>query len=279
VAVKKPDVKAAPRRGAAKKPFDMRQLWRMALWAVTAACTLGLAVLTSRSEPGAERLAAVIALLHGQPAPPPFDAKAETKKLGDALSALNAENDRLRSRLAAVERHEHQIDDVTGSLTKEIEAVKAEAEAPRPADTPPAATTTPDVTNSVPVAAPAPQPVTAPPAPPPPPVTTAPAPPPAPPSSSSAAPKQYGVDIGSALSIQALRARWSELRAAHPQVFQGLTPTAVQRDVPPPGHPELRLVLGPLPNSDAATRLCASLSPFRLFCQPTGFDGQHVALQ
>jgi hypothetical protein len=275
VAAKKQEVKALPKRKAPKKPFDVRQLWRLALWSVTACCALGLAMLASRGEPGSERLAALIATLHGQTAPPPFDAKVETKKLADALRGLSAENDMLRSRLAAVENHEQQIDSVTGSLSKQIEVVKAEAEAPRPADTPQAATT-PDVTGAVPSAAPvppAPAPSTAQPAP-----FAQPAPPPSP-ASSSAAPKQYGIDIGSAVSIQALRARWIEIQTAHPQTFQGLTPTVVTRDVPQPGRSELRLVLGPLPNPDAAAKLCASLLPYRISCQPTGFDGQHVALQ
>jgi hypothetical protein len=281
VAAKKQDVKAAPKRKAAKKPLDKRVLWRMALWAVTAGCALMLAVLTSRTEAGAERLAYVIASLRGQPAPPPFDAEVETRKLATSLGALSAENDRLRSRLSAVERHEHQIEDVTGSLTKQIEAVKAEAEAPRPADTAPV-TTTPAVTGSAPVpsppaaALPGAVPTSAPPVGVQPP---SPAKPADPGSSSSAAPKQFGVDVGSALSIQALRARWAEIHAAHPHLFQGLTATAVTRGIPQSDHSELRLVLGPLANSDAAARLCTSLAPYRISCQPIGFDGQHVALQ
>jgi len=285
VAAKKQDVKAAPKRKAAKKPFDFQLLRRMALWAVTATCAFLLAVLTSRSEVGAERLAYVIASLHGQSAPPPFDAEVETRKLANTVSALSAENDRLRSRLAAVERHEQQVDNVTGSLAKQIEAVKAEAEAPRPVEQPavPAPAATPDVTGSA--AVPVPLPAGTPPAAvPPAPAPThtqipSPAKPTDPGSSSSAAPKQFGVDVGSAVSVAALRARWAEMRTAHPQLFQGLTPTAVTRGVPQSDRSELRLVLGPLPSSDAAARLCASLLPYRLFCQPTGFDGQHVALQ
>ena len=38
-------------------------------------------------------------------------------------------------------------------------------------------------------------------------------------------PMEYGVDIGSAVSIQALRARWAGIRSAHPQLFEGLAPT------------------------------------------------------
>jgi hypothetical protein len=279
VAVKKQDVKAAPRRKAAKKPFDIRQLWRMALWGVAAAGAILLAVLASKSEAGAERLAAVLASLRGEPAPPPFDARVETRKLSNALRGLSSDNDQLGSRLTAVERH---VDDVTASLKKQIEAVKAEAEAPRPADTPPA---TPNAPGST--AAPALPSATSLPFPPPtpfpaPPPTGVQAPPPAKPTvpgSSSLEPKQYGVDIGTAVSVQALRVRWAEIRAAHPQLFQGLTATVITRGIPQSDRSELRLVVGPLANSDAAARLCASLAPYRLTCQPTGFDGQHVALQ
>lgn len=277
MAAKKPDVKAAPKRKAAKKPFDFQLLRRTALWGLAAICAILLAVLTSRSEAGAERLAAVLASLRGQTAPPPFDARVETRKLANGLRALSTDNEQLRSKLTAVERHtdavDHRMDDIAGSLRKQIEAVKAEAEAPRPADTPPAPTT-PNGTTAAPATPPLPQPT------PPGRVQTPPPVKPANPgSSSSLAPNQYGVDIGSAVAAQALRARWAEIRAVHPQLFQGLTATVITRGIPQSDHSELRLVVGPLPNSDAAARLCTSLVPYRVFCQPTGFDGQHVALQ
>jgi hypothetical protein len=290
VAVKKQDAKAAPRRKAAKKPFDFRLLRRMALWSVAAACALMLAVLTSKSEAGAERLAAVMASLRGEQAPPPFDARVETRKLGNALRGLSSDNDQLQSRLSAVERHVdgverhvNQVDDVTGSLKKQIEAVKAEAEAPRPTDTPPAAAT-PVGGAAIPSAAPpTPSPFPAPPplpVPPPKGVQAPPAVKPTVPGSSSIdTPKQYGVDIGSTVSFQALRARWAEIRAAHPQLLQGLTAKTITRGIPQSDRSEVRLVLGPLPNSEAAARLCASLAPHHVFCQPTGFDGQQLALQ
>jgi hypothetical protein len=304
VAVKKQEVKAAPkRRKAARKPFDFQPLRRMALWGIAAVCALLFAVLTSKGEAGAERLAAVMASFRGQEATPPFDARVETRKLADGLRGLSADNGQLRSRLGTVERH---MDDVTGSLKdvtaslknvtaalkKEIEDVKAEAEAPRPAEMP-QAPATPGTVNSTaaparpPSAAvspfPAPPPLPAPsPFPAPPPVggQAPPAAKPTVPGSSSLAPtKEYAVDIGSAVSIQTLRARWAEIRAAHPQLFQGLTATVITRGIPQADRSELRLVLGPLPNFDAAARLCASLTPYRVFCQPTPFDGQHVALQ
>jgi hypothetical protein len=292
VAVKKQDAKAAPRRKAAKKPFDFGLLRRMALWSLAASCALALAVLTSKSEAGAERLAAVMASLRGEQAPPPFDARVETRKLGNALRGLSSDNDQLQSRLSAVERHVdgverhvNQVDDVTGSLKKQIEAVKAEAEAPRPADTPPAAATPVGGASAPPAPPPSatPSPFPAPPPLPVPPPKGVQAPPPAKPTvpgtSSLETPKQYGVDIGSAVSFQALRVRWAEIRAAHPQLFQGLTAKTITRGMPQSDRSEVRLVLGPLPNSDAATRLCTLLAPYHVFCQPTGFDGQQLALQ
>jgi hypothetical protein len=89
---------------------------------------------------------------------------------------------------------------------------------------------------------------------------------------------QYGVDIGSAVSIQVLRARWLGIRSAHAQLFDGLMPVVMLREVHT-GRVELRLVVGPLANAEAAAELCTALAPYRLSCQPTLFNGQHVALQ
>ena len=94
----------------------------------------------------------------------------------------------------------------------------------------------------------------------------------------SASPQSaYGVDIGSGLTIQALRARWEVLRSAHPQLFEGLQPIVSVKEVPRGSRVELRLVAGPLAQPRAATQLCAQLTPFGLFCQPTFYDGQRLA--
>jgi hypothetical protein len=61
-------------------------------------------------------------------------------------------------------------------------------------------------------------------------------------------------------------------------LFDGLTPTAMLREIPHTNRVELRLVVGPLADAETAKKLCASLAPFRLFCQPTVFDRQHAAL-
>jgi hypothetical protein len=91
-------------------------------------------------------------------------------------------------------------------------------------------------------------------------------------------PMEYGVDIGSAVSIQALRARWAGIRSAHPQLFDGLAPTIALGGTQQSNRPELRLVIGPLASADAAAKLCKTLERFRLTCQPTIFAGRHLAL-
>ena len=80
-------------------------------------------------------------------------------------------------------------------------------------------------------------------------------------------------------SIQTLKARWSGTRSAHPQLFVGLQAVATLKEIPRSKRAELRLVVGPLPSPEAAVELCATLASFRVSCQPTNFDGQHLALQ
>jgi hypothetical protein len=278
VVVKKPSVtqsaKAAPRRDVAKKTFTMRHLWRMTLWGATAACALLLAVLSTRSEVGSQRIAAVFTSAHGraQLAARSFDAQAETRRLAAAVQDLTAQNGALKSRLAAIEQN---MDDITGSVTRQIEAVKAETAPPWPAEAAPepvtpaivASIVNPTLPPPAGLAAPLPSPV------------AAAAPPAGEAATPASTPSEYGVDVGSALSIEVLRARWLGIRSAHAQLFAGLTPTVVVREIPKTKRAELRLVVGPLPSSAAAAQICAALVPYRLFCQPTVFDRQHLALQ
>jgi hypothetical protein len=88
----------------------------------------------------------------------------------------------------------------------------------------------------------------------------------------------YGADIGSATSIKTLQTRWTAVHAAHAQLFQGLHPSVTLRENPRSNRTELRLVVGPFSNAEAAAQLCAALAAFKQFCQPTMFDGR-LALQ
>ena len=236
--------KADLKRTAAAVPVTMHGLWRLVVWGSTAATVLLIAVLSSRGVVGSQRAAVAASTLGGgtvaivQPvqAPPPAvvraidDQAAETKKLADAVRDLTADNDELKSRLAVVE---HSVDDVTGSIARQ-----AQSTAPPPWPDGPPVPSTPAAIAAV----------------------LAPALP---------LPMEYGVDIGSAVSIQALRARWAGIRSAHPQLFDGLAPTISLSELPPSNRPELRLVVGPLVSADAATKLCSTLERFRLSCQPT----------
>src|ERR1700684_3878062 len=248
--------KADLKRAAPRVPVTMHGLWRLVVWGSTAATALLIAVLSSRGVVGSPR-AAVAASTRGsgtvaivqpaQPAqtPPPALARAidtqaaETQRLAEAVRDLTADNDELKSRLAVVE---HSIDDVTGSIARQ-----AQSPAPPPwPDGPPVPATPAAIAAVIAPALPLPM--------------------------------EYGVDIGSAVSIQALRARWAGIRSAHPQLFDGLAPTISLSEMPPSNRPELRLVVGPLASADAAARLCVTLERFRLTCQPTIFAGRHLAL-
>jgi len=264
----------------------MRHLRRMTLWAGTAACALLVAVLTSRSEVGSERIASVFSSGHRQArlpaAAPPFDAQAETRRLADEIHNLGAENAQLRTRLAAVEQN---MNDITGSVEKQIAAVKTAPPAPWPADTKPEPITAPEVASIMMPAAGIDTPTPLPPQ------TSGPslpAPQPLQPQASTdlppialspAKPHQYGVDMGNALSIQVLHARWLGIRSAHAQLFAGLTPSVTLREIPKTKRIELHLVVGPLANAEAATRLCVDLAPYRLYCRPTVLGPDRVALQ
>ncbi len=256
----------------------------MTLWAATAACALLVAVLASRSEVGSERIASVFSSGHRQArlpaAVPPFDAQSETRRLADAIHDLGVQNAQLRTRLAEVEQN---MNDITGSVEKQIAAVKTAG--PWPADAKPEPITAAEVASILMPAAgidtPAPTPpqtspasATAPQSPEPqastdlPPITTTPA-----------KPHEYGVDIGSALSIQVLHARWLGIRSAHAQLFAGLTPSVTLREIPKAKRIELHLVVGPLASAEAATRLCVELAPYRLSCHPTVLGPDRVVLQ
>jgi hypothetical protein len=87
------------------------------------------------------------------------------------------------------------------------------------------------------------------------------------------------VGLGDAPAIPPLRLRWTAIHAVHARLFAVLTPTVALRDNPAPNRSELQLVVGPLPDIDAATRLCAAVAAVRLACEPTVFSPQHLSLE
>ncbi|HUI12239.1 MAG TPA: hypothetical protein VL048_02090 [Xanthobacteraceae bacterium] len=252
------------KRGSPKQAFTMQRLRRLAVWGAAAAAAVLAVALTSRSDIALERLAFV---LH-RPRPvtaPAFDAREATAQLADAVRGLKVSDEQLQTRLAAVE---HDMD-VTGSITRQIQV----AAASRQAEQGPSLAATALASASIAPVDMAPPPAVAP--------ASAPAPlktdpnialPPLPKTA-------FGVDIGSGLNLQALRMRWAAIRTAHPKFFEGMEPIISVREVPHSNRIELRLIAGPIPQPGPAAELCARLTALGLYCQPTIYDGQHLALR
>jgi hypothetical protein len=252
--------------------FTLRSLRHAALWGATAAVALSIAVVSSHGDFDAGRLIDAFRGAGTSPVARPLDAQAETQRLAQAVHGLTIDNDQLKARLASVEQ---DLNDVTGSIGKQIEAVET-ADASRRVEDGPSigatasvsamlpATLLPAATAFPPGPAPAPQAANQPAG-----------------DAAAVAPTRtaYGVDIGSGLTIQALRTRWAAIRLAHPEVLDGLEPILSVREIPRANHVELRLVAGPLPDAGAAAQSCASLTPLVLFCQPAMYDGQHLAVR
>ncbi len=274
---------ATSKRPVAQATFTMQRLWRQAVWGCVAAAALLLAIVAGFTDAGSRRAALMFSTLSAAPSPSPQTVQAQApsqtvsrslnsdyvvRQLAQAVRSLMDDRDRMAKRLAAVERN---VDDMTGSISQQIEARKA------PSD-PPAASwlataTTPLIAASATSpssgwdAAPRPTPIAS---------AAAVQPPEA---ALPAANAAYGAEIGSASSINALHARWAGIRSTHLQLLDGLTPVVALRENPRSHKTELRLVVGPLGNAAAAAQLCASMMAVQLSCLPTMFDGHNVALE
>jgi len=304
---------------------DMAALWRFGTWGVCTAAALIAVAVASQTERGGERLHSAFAA--PTPTPAPIEAvaiaearqrataaQAETERLAAQLRDLTADRDRLAARVAGLE---HNFEDITGSIKREVAEVAARV-APPPADLPkiasvapaqpaaPAAAAPPEekaqavsrdgaAQASPPPAAepPAPAAAAAPPAapivaaaPPAASVAAAAPPPPAPEVKLAAAPAAepalpqpgkpaIGIDIGGSSTLALLNARWTAMKAHHGPLLLGLSPLALHERRP--GRLPYRLVLGPLPDAAAATRLCAQFAAARAPCHPARYAGEALA--
>ena len=91
---------------------------------------------------------------------------------------------------------------------------------------------------------------------------------------------EFGVDLGSANSVNGLRALWRGLlksRANAP--LAALRPIIVVKEVTSGLGMQLRLVAGPLNDAGAAARICATLTENKRACETTIFDGQRLSLK
>jgi hypothetical protein len=289
---------AASRTAAAKKPFTMQRLWHQAAWGGIAVLTLLLAVLAGLSDVGSQRLSTAFGWSSGasprlplrmaagpqgstqQTASPPsqnqqsaasrsLDTEAlMLRQLAQSMRSLAEDRDRMMTRLAALE---HTMDDMTSSISQQIEAAKTANVQP----TPPWITAASIASIDAPTAPPAgwaSPPQSSPPA-------GAPAAPPRDLGATATEAPAYGVEIGGASSIKGLHARWAGVRATFGSILDGLRPVVAVRDNPKTRRNEYRLVIGPFANAGAAEQLCATLTVAQLPCQPTMFDGRSLALE
>lgn len=294
---------------ASERTSDRALLWRLGTWSGVAVVTLIIAVVVARSPIAARHGAlteanAIIAVQARQLQQAIRQGDLETRRLSAALETLNADRDRLFTRVTALER---ELEGVTGSIKKLAATPPIPAVAPPLS--PPAVTapqSVPVVTQLAPIL---PEPLSPPqemsvaivppkPDAPDPEVTAAIPPKPTAEkqtleklpaivqpteaekakAAANAAAKQapLGIDLGSASSIDGLRAIWTSTRTAHPTVVEGLQPIITLQEPKNGLGLQLRLVAGPLPDAASVTARCAPLIEATRPCASATYDGQRL---
>lgn len=87
---------------------------------------------------------------------------------------------------------------------------------------------------------------------------------------------EFGVDLGTASSIEGLRALWRAVQSSNKKLMAPLRPVIAIKERSGLGM-QLRLVAGPLTDAAAAARICAALSENDRPCETAFFDGQRLA--
>ena len=91
---------------------------------------------------------------------------------------------------------------------------------------------------------------------------------------------EFGVDLGSANSVNGLRALWRGLLKSRSNAqLTALRPIIVIKEATGGLGMQLRLVAGPLNDAGAAARICAVLTENKRTCETTIFDGQRLSVQ
>jgi hypothetical protein len=91
---------------------------------------------------------------------------------------------------------------------------------------------------------------------------------------------EFGVDLGSANSVNGLRALWRGLlKSRSNALLTALRPIIVIKESTNGLGMRLRLVAGPLNDAGAAARICAVLAENKRPCETAIFDGQQLSLK
>ena len=279
-APQEPDLRE-PRRPAR----DFTTLLWLGGWGGAAALALTILAITTQTENSTERLRRLFAINEpaaiAQMPPRVTQLESDVQLLSGQVRALTVDRERMLGRIALLQS---SIDDMTGAIKKQAATTAALAAKP-PVSSPPIATpivtASPPPVNAANVGIPTPIATLA--IRPDPPSTDAvPLPPPrvasAPPAESEVAPTnsiEFGLDLGGATTVDGIRQRWTTVKASFGPLLSGMYPVAARERRP--GATGYRLVVGPLPNSMAATGLCAHFTAARTPCRPAKYDGEQIA--
>jgi hypothetical protein len=261
-----------------KSGRDFSTLLWLCGWGVATAVALSALALTSQTQTATDRLRSIFAVSEpsGVAQMPPRIAQLEleTQMLTEQVRALNADRDRLAGRIAVLQS---SVDDMTGAIKRQAAAtaavLAARAAAPASQTQPSIA---PPVAGATPVAA-APEAKTDP-------VITSSVPlPPARAAAAQAAAgpepaastSEFGLDLGAAPTLDGVQQRWTTVKANFGPLLSNLHPLAAPERRQ--GKTGYRLVVGPLPNSPAATGLCAHFNAAHTPCRAVKFEGEQIA--
>jgi SPOR domain len=261
-----------------KSGRDFSTLLWLCGWGVATAVALSALALTSQTQTATDRLRSIFAVSEpsGVAQMPPRIAQLEleTQMLTEQVRALNADRDRLAGRIAVLQS---SVDDMTGAIKRQAAAtaavLAARAAAPASQTQPSIA---PPVAGASPVAA-APEAKTDP-------VITSSVPlPPARAAAAQAAAgpepaastSEFGLDLGAASTLDGVQQRWTTVKANFGPLLSNLHPLAAPERRQ--GKTGYRLVVGPLPNSPAATGLCAHFNAAHTPCRAVKFEGEQIA--
>lgn len=269
---------------------DIRAFYWLCGWGGAATFALIVFVIASQTKTASDRLRLIFAASEpsavAQMPPRVAQLEIETRFLTDQMRSLAVDRDRLAGRIALLES---TIDDMTGTIKKQAAATAALAAKATPLPNP----TTTGSTTSAPTAATRIVPAIA---------NAAPsntnvsagsdaiaapidaipiattrftaATPASEPEAPAANPVEFGLDLGGAANIDGVRQRWITVKANFGPLLSGMYPVAAhERRAGGTGY---RLVVGPLPNSAAASSLCAHFTAARTACRSAKFDGEQI---
>jgi hypothetical protein len=86
-----------------------------------------------------------------------------------------------------------------------------------------------------------------------------------------------GIDIGGSTNYEGLRTLWRTITVSGPDLPEELFPVVTVRENGKTHGAELRLVIGPIADVEAASRLCKTLLAAHYYCQPVAFEGQRLS--